>query len=123
MSQSLDIASFLGEHFRSVWALELLFVLKQQPDKSFSERDLVDVLRASDRVVRTSVEDLLAGGLILLDDDGARYAPASKELGKLVDAAELLYAQRPGAVRRLVIARTHANLSAFADSFRFRQDP
>ena len=122
MGGSFDLASFLSEHFHSVWALELLFLLKQHPETSFSEQELVAALRASDSVVRTSVEQLLAGGLILTEAGRARYAPASAELASLADESQRLYAVRPAVVRRLVVSRGDAALTAFANAFRFRPD-
>ena len=80
-------------------------------------------MRASDAIVINSLDILLAGGLILSDHDGrSQYAPASKDLDKLVGETQLLYARKPDAVRRLIVAPRSAGLLAFADSFRWRRD-
>lgn len=122
MAGSIDLASFLSENFHSVWALELLFLLKQHPETSFSEEELVAALRASDSVVRTSVEQLTTSGLVLTEAGRARYAPANAELAGLADESQQLYAARPAMVRRLVVLRGDAALTAFANAFRFRGD-
>ena len=83
----------------------------------------MEALRASQAVITTSLDVLLAGGLIVREKDGlARYAPASTDLRRLVDETDSLYARKPDAVRRLIVSSAANGLSAFADSFRLRRD-
>ena len=116
------LAAFIRDHFRSVWALELLLFLKNNSSAAWQNDALVQALRASDAIVTKSVDILVAGGLIILDDGGARYSPATNDLRQLIDETEALYASKPDAVRRLIVSSTGADLSAFADSFRLRRD-
>jgi hypothetical protein len=122
MPTTAQLASFISDHFNSVWALELLLFLKDHAATEWPNAPLVEALRASDAIVSTSVEALLAGGLILTGKQGARYAPATGDLRELVDETQQLYARKPDAVRRLIISSSKAGLSAFADSFRLRGD-
>jgi hypothetical protein len=123
MPASHELADFIRHQFRSVWSLELLLFLKRSPDRSWSEEELVESLRASHAVVSMSLDILLAGGLIVRDDDGlASYAPASSDLRRLADETESQYARKPDAVRRLIVSSADSGLSAFADSFRLRRD-
>jgi hypothetical protein len=118
-----EIASFIRDHFRSVWALELLLFLKRNAATGWSNDALVEALRASEAIVAKCLEELLAGGLILTDDDGhSQYAPATDGLRKLVDDTQQLYDKKPDAVRRLIISSSGVGLSAFADSFRLWKD-
>lgn len=121
MPDATDLAAFISDTFRSIWTLELLLFLKEHATFSWQQESLVSALRASDAVVSTSVEHLLAAGLILFDGKSAKYAPATKDLDELVEEAQRLYARKPDAVRKLIVTRP-ASLSAFADSFRFRRD-
>ncbi len=123
MPASQELAGFIRHYFRSVWSLELLLFLKRDTERAWSEEELVEALRASQAVVTTSLEVLLAGGLIVREkDDSARYAPASLDLRRLVDETESLYARKPDAVRRLIVSSAATGVSAFADSFRLRRD-
>lgn len=120
---SPETASFIRDHFQSVWSLELLLFLKRNAATGWSNDALVDALRASDAIVARSLEALLAGGLILTDDEGrSQYAPATRDLRSLVDDTQQLYDKKPDAVRRLIISSSGVGLSAFADSFRLRKD-
>lgn len=123
MPASEELADFIRHQFRFVWSLELLLFLKRNPERPWSGDELVEALRASQAVVSTSLDLLLAGGLIVRDGKGlASYAPASSDLRRLTDETESLYARKPDAVRRLIISSADTGLSAFADSFRLRRD-
>ena len=99
MPTTAQLAAFISDQFGSVWALELLLFLKDHAATDWPNAPLVEALRASDAIVTSSVEALLAGGLILTGKDGARYAPASGDLGELVEETAILYARKPDAVR------------------------
>jgi len=118
-----ELATFIGASFRSVWALELLCTLRRHPGESRSAEQLVDSLRASDLVVRTSLSELVAAGLVSVDGAGhATYAPASAELDRLAGLAEQHYAKSPDAVRRIIVKAANPGLTAFSDAFRLGGD-
>lgn len=74
-------------------------------------------------MVQQSVTALVAGGLLLPEGDGeVRYAPASRDIARLADAAERLYQRKPDAVRRLIVSSSLDQIAAFADAFRLRKD-
>jgi hypothetical protein len=120
---SPDIAAFLRDHFKSVWALELLLFLKAHAETAWTGEQLVSALRTSETIVSTSLAMLVAGGLVSIDGQGrAHYAPASDDLSRLVDVTQALYARKPDRVRRVIVSSAATGLSAFADSFRLRND-
>ncbi len=119
MDVSQEAAAFILASFRSVWTLELLLNLRQSPDRAFSNAELVTALRASDPIVSSGIESLIAAGLVADEGEGrVRYAPASKGLEEKVQEAEKLYRIKPDAVRRLIVRGTAGGLAAFADSFK-----
>ena len=124
MAADADLDSFIGVTFRSVWALELLCHLRDKGADGSSPDELVSSLRASDLVVRRSLAELLAAGLISVDRDGrATYAPATADLEKLVSEAEQRYSHSPDAVRRIIVRAANPGPSAFADAFRLGKKP
>ena len=123
MPSSQEVASFIRASFRSVWALELLCLLRQNRERSLTHAEMVAGLRGSDLVVSQGVESLGAAGLVLAEAEGAaRYAPASADLDALAGEAEALYARSPDAVRRMIVAAANPSITAFADAFRLRKD-
>lgn len=122
MPDNAQTLSFIRSAFRSVWALELMCVLRSSPDRTFNAGELVGRLRASDLVVRQSLDGLHAAGLVVMDEQGTRYAPATEALDRLAGDAVSLYDRRPDMVRRTIVMAGTDPLSAFSDAFRIRRD-
>ena len=115
------ILRFIASSFRSVWGLELLLVLKRDR-RPWSHQELVSTMRASDLVVTKGLAALEAAGLVANDGEQTQYMPVSDEVAALVDEAEALYAKRPDAVRRAIVAASSEGASAFANAFKLRKD-
>jgi formaldehyde-activating enzyme involved in methanogenesis len=120
-SLSDELFSFIGSSFRSVWALELLLLLKRE-HRSWSREELITTLRASELVVNKAIDELVAAGLISVEGDGARYMPVSEDIAKNVKQVEKVYSARPDAVRRAIVSASASGATAFADAFRLRKD-
>ena len=119
MTPSNELASFIASSFRSIWALELLLLLKRE-GRSYTADELVALMRASRSVLNNALESLTAAGLTAPDDGSYGYAPVSPEVAALVDETEQLYQSRPNRVRRLIVASNYKGLTAFADAFRLK---
>ena len=118
-----ELDSFIGTSFRSVWALELLKYLAENPGTYHTSDELIAVLRASEAVVSQSVQNLAAAGLAVGDDEGrVAYLEGPGEGAALVKAALALYGRSPDKVRRLIVARSTPGVTAFVDAFRLRKD-
>jgi hypothetical protein len=115
-----SLLEFAASSFSSVWALELLLVLKGQPTP-WPREELVTTLRASELVVTRALESLLAAGLVSIDGDQAAYMPVNDKVAAKVDALEKLYAARPNSVRRAIVDSGRGGATAFADAFKFRK--
>ena len=120
-SLSDELFSFIGASFRSVWALELLSLLKREP-RNWSRNELISTLRASELVVNKAIDELVAAGLLSVEGDGARYMPVSEDIAKHVRQVEKVYSARPDAVRRAIVSASASGATAFADAFRLRKD-
>lgn len=120
-SLSDELFSFIGSSFRSVWALELLLLLKRE-NRPWSREELITTLRASELVVNKAIDELVAAGLISVEGDGARYMPVSEDIAKNVKQVEKVYSARPDAVRRAIVSASASGATAFADAFRLRKD-
>ncbi len=118
------IAKFIQSSFPSVWALELLCFLRENKSEKLDKDDLISRMRASELIVDQSVASLTAAGLVAQEKGRIFYSPATDESAKLVGQTVDFYAKSPDAVRRLIVASSvsASNISAFADSFRFRNE-
>jgi DNA-binding IclR family transcriptional regulator len=116
-----ELLSFIASSFRSVWALELILLLKSER-RSWTHAELVAALRASELVVNNALDDLVAAGMVAVDSEGAAYRPANDQISESVDRVEQLYRTRPNTVRRAIIAASSSSAAAFADAFKLRKD-
>ena len=57
-----ELLSFVGASFRSVWALELILLLRSER-RAWPRAELVAALRASELVVNNALEALFAAGM------------------------------------------------------------
>ena len=123
MAEQNQLESFIGNSFRSVWALEVLQYLAANPAAKFTADELIIALRISDAVVSQSVENLSAAGLAVVDNEGrvALHESDTAQTG-LVAAAIELYQKSPDKVRRLIVAQASPGVTAFADAFKLRKD-
>ena len=123
MADQQTLESFVGDSFRSVWALEVLQYLVDNPEGAFSAAELISALRVSDAVVSQSVDNLSAAGLAMVDGEGrVRLHRGDDESARLVRQAVEFYQKSPDKVRRLIVARASPGVTAFADAFKLRKD-
>jgi len=118
---SPDLQSFIRESVRSVWALELLLLLRRQPDRRWTSDDLVKELRASTSLVSENLAGFERAGLVACEDGACRFAPASPVLVQLCDELDQAYRERPVAVIN-VIASSKDKLQTLADAFKLKGD-
>jgi hypothetical protein len=116
-----ELLSFAASSFRSIWALEVVLLLKNDR-RNWSRAELVAALRASELVVKNALDGLLAAGIASADEQGATFMPANEQIAECVDEIERLYRSRPNAVRRAIIAAGATSAAAFADAFKLRRD-
>lgn len=120
MASDQDLLSFVREHIRSVWALELLLLLRRDRERCWAAAELVAELRASQMLVSDNLARLERASLAVEDDNGCwRYAPAAPVLDELCGDLETAYRERPVAVVNM-IAKPGGSLQSLADAFKFR---
>jgi hypothetical protein len=123
MADQDQLESFIGNSFRSVWALEVLQYLAANPAARFTADELITALRISDAVVSQSVENLSAAGLTVVDNEGrVALHQSNPEQARLIAAAIEFYQKSPDKVRRLIVAQASPGVTAFADAFKLRKD-
>ena len=115
-----ELLTFIQGSIRSVWALELLLLLRRDPDRLWSVNAAAAELRANARLVSDQLAGLETAGLIACDD-GCRYAPAAPALDALCARLETAYRERSGQVIKAIMAGPNDKLQIFANAFRLRE--
>lgn len=118
-----DLIEFVETSLDSVWSLELLLTLRDEPGRLWSSEELIAHLRSSPLVVGRSIDKLLASGLIVLEaENTVRYGPASADQERLVKELADAYRVRPAAIRRIILRSSADQLRTFADAFKIIKD-
>lgn len=115
-----DVAEFIRAYIPSIWALELLLLLRRQRDRVWTPAGIVKELRASTNLVDDNLARFERHGLVLQGDEGWRFQPANPRLDLLVEKLSSLYRERPMHVMSM-ITRSNA-LWSLADAFRIKKD-
>jgi hypothetical protein len=122
LAEQQDLQAFIRDAIRSVWALELLLIMKREPERLWTPEDLVRELRASGPLVADNLAIFESIGLVLPQDSAYRYAPASPVLADLCDRLESLYRQKPVSVINAIAGSARDRLQTLADAFKLRGD-
>lgn len=116
-----DVIGFVSATIKSIWALELLLLMRATRQQAWSAEDLVRELRASMLVVHEALTQLSQAGLLADDAAGLLYyRPASPQLASFVDDTESLYRAKPLAVINAIASAPNDKLRIFADAFRLK---
>src|SRR5215213_5868853 len=114
------VLSFVGTSLRSVWALEVLLLLRRQRGKAFSTIDIVRETRSSETAAADALRVLTAAALIAEEGGRYRYWPANPQLEALAGAFEALYAAKPATVIKTILTAPHDKLRTFSDAFKLK---
>lgn len=118
MVADLDLVAFIRRSIPSVWALEVLLLLRRAPPRAWSTGELVGELRASDAVVLGVLAGFQRDGLVARGEDGRfQFAPAVEMIEQVTLALAEAYAERPVAVINAIVS-SDAQLQTLADAFR-----
>lgn len=118
------LIDLLSGTIASVWGVEMLLLMRQDPQRNWTSAELVTELRSSDLVVDQSLERLERAGLVVRTENGsARFSPATDELTALVDLLDDEYRLRPSAVRKAIVSVPDNKLRSFTDAFLLRKPP
>lgn len=117
------ISAFLRATIKSVWALDLLVLMKSAPGRGWTVGTLNDRLRASTSLVEEILVGFIRQELVAAEADGTyRYAPANPEIEGLASELTRLYAERPLAVIKEIVSAPNEKIHSFVDAFRLKKD-
>ncbi|CAN0474660.1 unnamed protein product [Phaeothamnion confervicola] len=120
ISEEVALA-FAGSTIKSVWTLELLFMLHENPARSWSTDRLIRELRSSRVVVAQAIAELQRAKLIRESEDGGiGYAAGSEEIARMVDELKKIYATKPVAVVRAIASAPNEKLRLLSDAFKIK---
>jgi predicted transcriptional regulator len=121
MNSEETILEFAGASFRSVWALELLLMLRRTRERSWTAGEIIKELRSSRVVVIEALNNLMVAGLVIQQDDGDYRYGAIGNTEVLVGELEALYAVKQTAVIHRIVNSPNTKLQILSDAFRIKE--
>lgn len=119
MSADDELPMFIRRQFNSVWALEIMLLLRAREERAWRVDELVREMRASQTLVVANLTALERAGLVSREaDETFRFAAANPLLSELCRRVAEAYRDRPVAVISL-IAAPEDRLQQLAEAFRF----
>lgn len=98
-----ELNRLVAQYVSSVEELEILCLLSQNPQKSWSIKDVFQVIQSSKRSVTTCLERFAAKGWIREEAPGLyRFAPRQPELAGAAAKLQQAYRERPATVVQLI---------------------
>jgi hypothetical protein len=105
-----------------VWTLELLLLLRRDPQSEWTCEALVRELRGSLGLVVQNLGVLMKAGLVAEVGDGRYvYRPETPELAAHANGLAEVYARKPVAVLRVILTMPNDKIRSFADAFVFKK--
>ncbi|HYG24976.1 MAG TPA: hypothetical protein VEH04_19585 [Verrucomicrobiae bacterium] len=121
-----DVQQLLREHIRSIETLEILLLLRSEPDRAWTCSAVYQQVRSSERSVSQTVEDLFQRGFLQRIESPERtyrFAPQSPALREALEKLAHLYSERRVRVVEAIYSERVSAVDEFAKSFRLRKDP
>jgi hypothetical protein len=116
-----QLLAFVRTSIPSVWALELLLLLRRAAPGGLTREELVQHLRATPLLIDRLLDGLVAARLIAVDEDGAaRFQCTAPDMEALCDALALAAEERPIALRDAIISMPSEKLRDFSEAFRLK---
>jgi hypothetical protein len=112
---------FIQRHLKSVWALELLLLFHNNPQRDWRSDDLVRELRGSEVVVKEALGQLKIARLVQETSERSfKYAPGDSSLRHVVSEIAKIYSTRPVTVIKAISGSPSEKLKIFSDAFKIR---
>lgn len=121
-----EIDEFLAAHIDTVEQLEVLLLLRQAPDRTWTAEDVAKVLYSQPASVARRLASLAKHQLLDETPGSAptyRYAPTPASRDAVVRSLAEVYRERRVAVIAAIASRPMDNVRAFSEAFLFRKEP
>jgi DNA-binding IclR family transcriptional regulator len=118
------VHNLISEHIRSIAQLELLLMLRREPERKWSVEEVAKALYTAVSMTEPLLETLRSSGFVAATGETPeryQYAPRSAEMGQAVADLDGLYQERRVTIINLIYSAPTEKLRNFADAFRIRR--
>jgi hypothetical protein len=116
-----EVLAFAATSLRSVWALEVVLLLRRDRSKAWSMADIVRETRTSQNAAADALSILQGVGLVSEESGLYRYWPSTPKLEGLAAEVAALYANKPATLIKAILATPDDKLRIFSDAFKLKE--
>lgn len=119
-----SVQQFLSKYIRSLEQLEVLLLLRNSPNRSWTSAEVYEVVRSSRSSIEERLESLAQLGFFAKEDGPLarfRYGPAG-DLGAAIDETAAAYQKWRVRVIEVIFTPAVDPAQRFADAFKVRKD-
>lgn len=116
-----DVKRFVDRCVTSVEQLELLLLLRREPERRWNAEEAALKLHTATHSVGVRFAELVSGKLAARDGDAVHYA-ASREIDAVVEQLERFYGTHRTRIIGMIFDKPAGPVRDFADAFRLRKD-
>lgn len=119
-----DVKKLITDRLSSIDQLEILLLLKANPDHKYSPEEVSAELYTRPEAARARLMDLVSKNLAKSAGDPLlfSYRPESPEVADIVERLDDLYRKRRVTVINLIYSKSIQGVQAFADAFQIRKE-
>lgn len=124
VSLSNEAREFLRAHIQSLEQLEILAILRSEPEREWTAAAIYERVLSSERSIAGRLSQFVAYGLIATSTSNPptfRYAPREPEVDRAAEAALQAYRDRRLLVIETIFRPDSDPAQSFSDAFRFKQ--
>jgi len=117
-----DLKDFIRKHIHSVAQLEILLMLRKEPERTWTADEVTNSLYLQSEMVTQMLKDISQRGFAVETQGRFRYQPANDTDRRLIDRLAQVYQERRVAVITAIFSKPIDFIKAFADAFRLRKE-
>ena len=118
-----EVRDFILTKVRSVWALEVLLLLRRESSRAWTLNELTKELRSSHAAVTEAMLQFQNAGLIADQGSaGFRYHATSEKDDAIVEQLGEIYSTTPMTLIKEIVTAPRSGIERFADAFKLKKD-
>lgn len=118
---SEELRQFIRKYITSVSILELLFLLKNVPERNWTPEEVSAEMRTNPTYARTQLEDLVAAKILVKSGDGYYFAPEESNL-QIIESLEDVYNTHRSTVINYIYSQPIDSIRDFANAFKIKKE-
>jgi hypothetical protein len=120
------LEDFIRRFIHSVYEVEILMILREDPKKEWDATEVSQVLHIQRDAIGARLKDLVTAGLltgnVVNGETHYHYHPATAELARTAEELAHAYTNYRLNVINLIASQPLENIRTFADAFRIRKE-